>query len=123
MNSKGGAVARLVFIDVFGSLAWFPAWWYTTGLMRVIHAAGRGLAYRRAQYGFRIWIRNFFVPMYGQYDLTGKLVSVFMRFVVLVGRAIAYVVEAIVYLAGILCWAVAPILFLALAVINGLRGF
>lgn len=112
---------RLVLVDAFGSLLWFPAWWYTTGMLRVITAARRALAYRREAYGFRVWIRHFFVPMYGQNDLTGKLVSIFMRSIVLIGRAIAYVVEALVYVFGVLVWAAAPVCFLAMAVINGFR--
>lgn len=66
------------------------------------------LRYRSQAYAFRIWIRNFFVPMYGQYDLTGKLVSVFMRFFVLLGRGIAIAVEAIGYLVGLLIWMLIP---------------
>jgi hypothetical protein len=122
MNAKGGAVARLVVIDLLGSVVWFPAWWYTTGLLRVISSARRAMAYRASSYGFRIWIKNFFVPMYGQADLTGKLVSIFMRFVVLVGRSIAFVVESIIYGAGILLWMLAPILAIAFGVINALRA-
>src|SRR5689334_9819464 len=111
MQSRVGAVARLVFVDLLGSIAWFPVWWYSTGMLKVLHSSRDALQYRARSYAFAIWIKNFFVPMYGQYDITGRFVSVLMRFIVLVGRSIAYVVEALVYLLGIILWAVAPILF------------
>ncbi|MFA5936145.1 MAG: hypothetical protein WC787_04835 [Patescibacteria group bacterium] len=122
MQSRVGAVARLLFIDLLGSVAWFPVWWYTKGLMKVVNASWGALHYRVQSYGFRIWIRNFFVPMYGQYDITGKLVSVVMRFFVLIARAIALVVEAIVYFVGIVAWGLAPALFLLMAFTSVVRG-
>lgn len=123
MQSRVGAVARLVFVDLLGSIAWFPVWWYSTGMMKVLHSVRDTLNYRVRSYAFAIWIKNFFVPMYGQYDIAGRLVSVLMRFVVLVGRSIAIVVEALVYLLGIVAWAVAPIIFFLLAITGFLHGF
>ncbi|MEN9558024.1 MAG: hypothetical protein RL141_393 [Candidatus Parcubacteria bacterium] len=80
------------------------------------------LRYRARAYALGIWIRNFFVPMYGQYDWAGRLVSVFMRFVVLVGRGIALGVEAAVYGAGLLLWIVVLPLMGCLIAINLLAG-
>jgi len=122
MNSRGGAVAQLVFVDLLGSVVWFPVWWYTTGLMRVVSRAKVGLIYRSRQYGLKIWVANFFVPMYGQYDLAGRLVSIFMRFVVLVGRSIALAVEAVVWGLAIVLWGVVPVLTLVLAVSSFIQG-
>lgn len=115
MQSRSGAVAKLLFVDLIGSVVWFPVWWYTKGLALVVFKTIIALRYRSQSYGFGIWIRNFFVPMYGQHDLVGRIISVFMRFVVLVGRAIAFAVEALIYGIGISLWAVAPVAFAVLA--------
>lgn len=112
MHSRSGAVARLVLLDLLGSIVWFPVWWYTKGFLKVASAARGALRFRVAQYGFRIWMRNFFVPMYGQHDLTGRIVSVVMRFIVLIGRAIGLVVEATIYVGGLLVWLAAPVVFI-----------
>lgn len=123
MNSRVGSVAHLLFVDLLGSIAWFPVWWYTKGLGNVIKKILAVLRYRAKAYAFAIWIKNFFVPMYGQYDIAGRLVSVFMRFVVLIGRAIAMFVEALVYLAGLVVYLLAPVvavLFLLANLAGGL---
>ncbi len=122
MKSRVGAVAHLLVVDLAGSIAWFPVWWYTKGLLKVINAAFAALRYRAQAYAFRVWIRNFFVPMYGQYDWTGRLVSIFMRTVVLIGRFIAIVVESFVYLFGIICWVLLPPVSLVLAIQGGVFG-
>lgn len=104
MHSRVGAVTKLLFGDLLGSVAWFPVWWYTKGLSGVIQKVGAALRYRARAYAFAIWLKNLFVPMYGQRDLAGRAVSVFMRMVVLIGRGIAFVVEALVYGLGIVVW-------------------
>jgi len=122
MSSRSAAVARLVVVDLLGSVVWFPVWWYTTGLQRVIRSSIESLHYRSKSYGLKIWVQNFLVPMYGQYDLTGRLVSVFMRAVVLIGRSIALFVEALVYGLGVFVWVIVPVAFLALAVSSFVQG-
>ncbi len=117
-----GALARLLFVDLIGSVAWFPIWWYTTGIKRMIQWCLDGLRYRVRQYSFAVWIKNFFVPMYGQYDWQGRLISVFMRTVVLIGRAIAIVAEATVYVLLVFVWAVLPPLAFILALQNIMSG-
>ena len=79
----------------------------------------RSLRYRAQAYSFAIWIRNFFVPMYGQYDWVGRTISIFMRLVVLIGRLIAFFVEAVIYFAGLVAWCVIPPIAIVLALENG----
>lgn len=117
-----GALARLLFVDLIGSVAWFPIWWYTTGLKKMIQWCLDGLHYRIRQYSFAVWIKNFFVPMYGQYDWQGRLISVLMRTVVLIGRSIALVAEALIYIVLVLAWAIVPPLVFILALQNILLG-
>jgi hypothetical protein len=123
MKSRVGSVAQLVFVDLLGSVAWFPVWWYTTGFLMMGKSALSTLRYRSESYAFRVWLQNFFTPMYGQYDWTGRLISVFMRFVVLVGRAIAIVFEAAVYAVGLVLWAALPIVALIALLTNLSGGF
>lgn len=111
MSAHGALLARYVFLDYLGSILWFPVWWYTKGLMLVIDNICRALNYRIKSYSFAIWLKNFFVPMYGQYDITGRLVSVLMRFVILLARVAALASEALVYLLGLFAWLAAPPFF------------
>ncbi|MDQ7814914.1 MAG: hypothetical protein RDU25_03880 [Patescibacteria group bacterium] len=122
MNSHLKPLGKYLLIDLLGSIAWFPVWWYTVGLKRQAVKAVRALEYRYQAYGFRIWIRNFFVPMYGQYDFGGRAISILMRFVVLIGRGIALVVEGLVLSLGVAVWAAAPTLFLVFALTNLSKG-
>ncbi|MBU0540559.1 hypothetical protein KKF59_02215 [Patescibacteria group bacterium] len=122
MSAHGALLARYVFLDYLGSILWFPVWWYTKGLMLMVEKTRRSLNYRIKSYSFAIWLKNFFVPMYGQYDITGRFVSVFMRFVILLARIVALASEALVYLLGLFAWIVAlPFLVLMILRSFGLR--
>ncbi len=118
MSSRVGAITKLVGVDVIGSLIWFPVWWYTSGLFRIVMGAKKALSLRVREYDFAIWIKNFFNPMYGQYDITGRIVSVFMRLVVLIGRLIALAVEAVVYVLGVCVWIAAPVGIVGMMIVN-----
>jgi len=122
MINRTNEFARLIFVDTFGSLFWFPAWWYTIGLKKAIQWGMDGLNYRYQQYALKLWVKNFFIPMYGQYDFAGRLVSVFMRAVVIAGRSIALVLEGVVYLIVIIVWVIIPPLAFTLVIQNLVSG-
>ncbi|MDO8617858.1 MAG: hypothetical protein Q7N87_03180 [Candidatus Uhrbacteria bacterium] len=122
MISRTGSIAKYFFIDLFGSVVYFPAWWYTVGFWGVLRYFGQALSYRWTSYRFHIWLKNFFVPMYGQEDWSGRLVSVFMRFFVLLGRLIAYAIEAAIYFLFIIFWLLAPPLCLIFFLQSLYRG-
>lgn len=113
---------KLFFAETLGSVIRFPFWWYTEGLLEAARWCARGLRYRWESAGIAIWVKNFFVPMYGQHDLAGRLVSVFMRLVVLVGRLIGLIIEATGYALLLAAWVLLPIVSLILLVERFLRG-
>ena len=68
-----------------------------------------------------VWIKNIFVPMFGQRDWQSRLISVFMRIVNIVGRSIAlfFWTLIVIFLVGV--YLVLPIVA-ALAAIYHLTG-
>ncbi len=122
MPSKAGSVFRFFFLDLAGSVIRFPFWWYTTGFFDVVRWVKRSLSYDWKRYNIVLWVRNFFVPMYGQHDLTGRLVSVFMRLMVLIGRLIWLTVLAILYSILAFVWLFAPPVLVIIFLESFLRG-
>lgn len=121
--SRSASVFSYIVFDLFGSIFYFPVWWYTHGLLACLRWIGRALVYRWKAYAMAIWLKNFFVPMYGQYDWGGRMVSIFVRFFVLFGRFIAFVMEALIYFIALLMWIAAPPACLFLFVFSLYRGF
>ncbi len=111
-------LTKFVFSETIGSVLRFPLWWYTDGLAKLGAWIVRELKYRWKAYAFAIWIQNMFVPMYGQYDWSGRLVSFIMRIVVLIGRGIALTFEACAYVALMIAYLLAPPVSIILAVFS-----
>ena len=122
MFSRLESVAGYLVFDLLGSFVRFPVWWYGQGLQDVIQWAWDGLVYRWRSYGVKLWLKNILVPMYGQYDLTGRLVSVFMRLVFIIARSVAWVVEVLVYAFILFVWLAAPVAFVAMLLLNVFQG-
>lgn len=104
MLSKTGLIVRFVFLDLILSVLHFPLWWYSDGLGSVLGRGRRALAFRWKSFAIGVWIRNLFVPMYGQHDFMGRMVSVVMRFVMLIGRLIFIAFEAFYYFLLTILW-------------------
>lgn len=104
----------LIFQRLFGEalldLVYFPVWWYTSGLR---YAGGRCFEWLKA--GNRalapvLWLQNLFVPMFGQTDWQGKIISFFMRFVQILARSTALLAWAGTSVLFWLIWILLPII-------------
>jgi len=102
-------VLQRMFLEFVLDLIYFPIWWYTGGVKHTgiwcWHLLQSGNLYLAPG----LWLKNIFVPMYGQTDLQGRLMSIFMRFVNVIGRGLALLVWQIIVLAIFVLWLVFPV--------------
>ncbi len=103
-------ILQRLALDFFFHLLYFPLWWYTGGL-RVAASYSLGLLRMGNEYlAPGLWLRNLFVPMFGQNDWQGRLVSILMRAVNVVVRAIGLTIWSVFTLLIFLVWPLAPLL-------------
>ncbi len=94
----------------------FVIWWYGAGLKNIFHWAWQELAELEDHIHWKQWACALFIPMYGQNDWRGRMVSVVMRFVVLVYKTL-WVLVWIVFHAIILgTYIVFPVLAIGMSV-------
>ena len=98
-----------IAIDIFGSLIYYPLWWYSVGLKLAAQKFGQNLVFRSHALGLGIQISNLFRPMYADYTIAGRLISFFMRIVLLVFRILEMLVFLIWYAIALLLWVISPI--------------
>ncbi|MBP9763017.1 hypothetical protein KBD34_05390 [Patescibacteria group bacterium] len=103
------SVASSFLQEELVSLFSYPIWWYSTGFQRLLHWAHEGLRYRWRKYALGLWLTHLTTPMYGEYSIWGRAVSLFMRVFVVLGRGIAWIAEALVYLLLIVVWFIWPL--------------
>lgn len=106
----GFFVLRKLAGEAVIDLARTPLWWYSGGLAMVAHWWVYMLRRGNAALGVLLWLRNLFVPMFGQHDWQGRLVSFLIRFVQVIARGIAFVMLLIFITVMLFLWVTAPIL-------------
>lgn len=91
-QSDAALAAKYLLVDFFGGILAFPVWWYGRGLAAAFRTFAGSARTANRFLGLGVWTKNLFVPMYGERQISGRLISFFMRFVNIIVRGIAFVV-------------------------------
>ena len=74
-------------IEFLLHIMYFPLWWYSAGLVHAFTQAGAMIAIGNGYLSPGLWLKNIFVPMFGQDDWQGRIMSFFMRFMNVIIRS------------------------------------
>jgi hypothetical protein len=103
---------RFVLKDIVWSIVYFPIWWYTAGALNVLKQIGTEVGGFVRAYNLRILLRFMFTPMYGQNDIAGRLISLYVR----MGHFLILSVYSVLYISILLLlfaiWITLPIVIL-----------
>lgn len=95
------------FFDIF----YFPIWWYTKGLLHGFSFFRSAVREGNSNLVPWLWLRNIFVPMYGQYDWQGRIMSFLVRSANVLVRSIGLAIWVLVMFLILLIWIALPLLF------------
>lgn len=95
-------------VDSVASILYFPVWWYTLGAYRVAAYGCRTLGNAGHGFGVRIWFKNLFRPMFGQYDIAGRIISFFMRLIMITYYSVVLMILAVLMAALFAFWLALP---------------
>src|SRR3989344_960988 len=111
MESGVISFSKFLLADVIGDVLYFPFWWYSRGLLHFLKALGNRLRNLAVKLGLGVWTRYLFTPMFGQYDVVGRIISFFVRIFQILTRSVVMLAAAIVS-AVLLCVYLALPIFL-----------
>lgn len=100
---------RTVLLNVVADFFYFPVWWYTGGLKKQLTGILGSFLARQDALALDIWIKNIVTPMYGQYDIQGRIISFIMRLAQIIGRLFILIVWGILLLAWLTVWLFIPV--------------
>ena len=104
------SAGKAVFGDVVGGLVYAPVFWYTRGLSDAAQYCLRLIVRRWYALGVGVWIANLFVPMFGQHDMAGVLISFFMRLVQIFARGLVMILWTLLVIILFIAYLVVPVL-------------
>lgn len=105
---SSAAVLQALISESIREILWFPLWWYTKGLKTTFGKLARGVKNSVKFFALDIWVKNLFVPMYGETSITGRLISFFVRFFMIIVRGMAVGIWAVGAVLAAIVYVVAP---------------
>ena len=112
------STAKYLVVDLLGDAVQFPFWWYTTGAKKAAIFCWRKIKDIEEGLAWQVWVTNIFRPMFGQYDLAGKLISFFVRVVQIIFRSAAMILVILFFMVLFLIWLTLPIFLIYQIVIT-----
>ncbi len=103
-------IIKSLFIDTLLSVFYFPIWWYGIGLKKRFLLFKRRVKRLSKALSLKIMFANYFKPMFGEYSRTGRMISFFMRTVLLFWRLILFLISFLGLFFLFLIWIILPIL-------------
>ncbi len=108
MNKPSAAlVAQYVLRDGLKEFVLLPIWWYSTGLLLMLQWFAGSIKGSVRFFALDVWVKNLFVPMYGEESISGRLISFGVRLFMIIVRSIGVaglcvlvVALALLYLLG-----------------------
>lgn len=98
-------ILQRILLDIL----YFPLWWYTRGLLRILRWGGETIGNTERQLALGIWLKAMFKPMFQDYTWEGRLVSFFMRAVLLIFKMVMFGAWVATVVAGIGLWIALPV--------------
>lgn len=100
-------IQRIAF-EFLLDVMYFPLWWYFGGAKLVGIKCIHLFQDTNMSLAPLLWLKNIFVPMFGQTDWQGRLTSIFMRFVNIIGRSIALIFATFFIVCLFFVWLLIP---------------
>jgi len=114
-------VLQRMALELVFDILYFPLWWYTGGVKHALLFCFGLLQDGNMVLAPGLWLKNMFVPMFGQNDFQGRLMSIFMRFVNFVGRSIGLFIWFFVVICLFILWLIFPV-FVVYMLLISLKG-
>jgi hypothetical protein len=101
-------VIQHIFLEAFFDIFYAPVWWYSRG---IVYWGKKCISWLRSgneTLAPELWLKNLFVPMFGQYDWQGRIISFLMRFVQVIFRSLCLGIWGIMCVIVFLSWIFIP---------------
>jgi len=98
----------LILKNLAFDFAYFPLWWYTRGFYGLVLGAIDFIIRKERSLSLLVWTRNLFVPMYGQHDVAGFLISFIVRLTQIIFRSFVMLFWLYLSLLAVLIWLALP---------------
>jgi len=106
------AVIKSTFLHGLVNIITFPFWWYTVGLKKRFLGLINGISNLFRNLALKLMFTHLFKPMFGERSISGRIISFFMRLIILIWRSFLFLLGTIGYTILFILWIILPIISL-----------
>ncbi len=103
-------IVKKLTINTLYDIMRFPVWWYSRGLKRIFFNVQNTIKDGNEILGVSLWFKNLLTPMYGQFDIAGRLISFFIRIFVAIFRLVIFILWILLSISVLIFWITIPVL-------------
>ena len=100
---------KLLTWDLARDILYWPVWWYRGGLKMTWQILFKWIFAWHNRLGVGIWIKNWFKPMYAQYDWQGRIISFFFRTITIIWKSVIFLLGLVVFVLIFLLYIILPL--------------
>ena len=104
---------KSLILDMIGEILYFPIWWYSRGLLNILNYFISSIRDTNRNLALTLLFKSLFKPMFGVQDRSGRIISLFMRLILVLARLLIFILLLFFYVLVVLFWAVLPALVAA----------
>jgi len=101
--------SKSIIADSLLSILYFPLWWYSRGLAARAVGFVRGVKALAHNLALKVMFTHLFEPMFGETSRSGRIISFFMRCIILSWRLFLFLLGTIGLLLLLIIWIGLPI--------------
>lgn len=101
---------KVLIWELAVEVVYFPIWWYTKGLKRHLLFVWHSIVRLNRNLSLGLMFKNIGKPMFGQYDRAGRIISFFMRLLLLLTRTFVFILFSLFYILLLIAWIILPVI-------------
>ncbi len=106
------AVIKSTFLHGLINIIIFPFWWYSIGVKKRFLGLINGANNLFRNLALKLMLTHLFKPMFGERSISGRIISFFMRLLILILRFFLFLLGTTGFFVLFVLWLVLPIISL-----------
>lgn len=102
------AIFKSIIFPFLLDIIYFPVWWYGVGFKKRLKGFANGVVNLFHNLALKLMITHLFKPMFGEYSRSGRIISFFMRLILLGWRIFLFLIGFSYQLVLLICWVGLP---------------
>lgn len=105
-------LTKSILLDAIQNFLYFPIWWYTVGVKKRFLGLINGVSNLFRNLALKLMFTHLFKPMFGERSVSGRIISFFMRLIILIWRSFLFLLGTIGFSFLFVLWLILPIISL-----------